>query len=159
MNTPREQFEKSFLFDARRVVLRLKKGRVGEHIEKIVMLPEVQEYFTQELVGYIESLAAEMSADAKFEFAKMTTTDLLWQNFSVNLAMNAFINSLKKWFNSSDDDFDNLIIEFVTVDNAKKIIDALKKPFNDIALEVQAKNLTFDWSQYLKDNGGSEYLS
>ena len=160
MRTPNDnQFEKSFGFDVRRVVERLKRGVVGIHIEQIVMTNEVQDYFTVQLVKFVEQLAAEMTPEARDEFKKMTTPDILWQNFSVNLAMNAFVNGLKRWFNADDDKFDDIIIDFVTVENAKRIIDALRGSFKDIAGEIQARNIMIDWPDCFGGNNGTKFYS
>ena len=160
MRTPNDnQFEKSFGFDVRRVVERLKRGAVGIHIEQIVMTNEVQDYFTVQLVKFVEQLAAEMTPEARDEFKKMTTPDILWQNFSVNLAMNAFVNGLKRWFNAEDDKFDDIIIDFVTVENAKRIIDALRGSFKDIAGEIQARNIMIDWPDCFGGNNGTKFYS
>jgi hypothetical protein len=145
MNTPINQFEKSFGFDVRRVVERLKKGRIGEHIEKVIMTDDVQTYFTLHLVRFVEGLANEMTPEARPEFLKLVTADLLWQNFSVNMAMNAFVNGLRKWLRAEDENFDDIIIDFVTIENAKRVIDALKGSYKSISTEVQARYISIEW--------------
>ncbi len=145
MTNPSSMLKKGFGLDVLQIVERFKHGRVGEAFEKVVMTDEVQIYFNNQLIGWAADEEKEMTPLAQKEFRDMTTPSILWQNFSANFAINAFVNSMKKWLRSEDAVFDELVIEFATVENAKRVIDALQISFKEVAREVQARNIDSDW--------------
>ena len=93
----------------------------------------------------------------------MVTPELLWQNFSANFVMNAFVNSLKRWLGKEEEVFDELAIAFATVENAKRVIDALQATFKDLAREIQARNIDgVEWppsSPFGKNKKGTQFYS
>ena len=149
MNSPvvSNQVNKSFQIDVRRVVERLKKGRVGKHIEDIMHTEEVQNYFTENLINWSKERAQKMSASTKQQFQELTSPELLWKNLSVNLSVNIFNNALAGWFEEVDKDFDDVIIDFVTVDMVKMVIDALRQTFEIMASQLQGRVIPFQPSR------------
>lgn len=154
MTSPVISFNKTFQIDVRQVVERLKKGRVGKHIEDIMHTGEVQNYFVQILVIWAVQRAEKLSGNAKKEFQEMTKPEILWKNLSVNLSLNIFNNALDGWLLEADKDFDDVIIDFVTVDMVKLVIDTLREKFESIANHMQGRVIPFQ-SPY----GGSPYLN
>lgn len=140
------QINKSFQIDVRRVVERLRKGRVGKHIEEVMRTDEVQQYFARELVLWAVNKAQKMPLNVKQEFQDMTTAELLWKNLTVNLSINIFNNALAGWFAESDKDFDDVIIDLVTVDTVKMVIDAVKQAFEEKASQLQGRVIPFQTS-------------
>lgn len=140
------QINKSFQIDVRRVVERLRKGRVGKHIEEVMRTDEVQQYFARELVLWAVNKAQKMPLNVKQEFQDMTTAELLWKNLTVNLSINIFNNALAGWFAESDKDFDDVIIDLVTVDTVKMVIDAVKQAFDEKASQLQGRVIPFQTS-------------
>ena len=154
MTSPVIGFNKSFQIDVRRVVERLKKGRVGKHIEDVMHTDEVQQYFAQILVIWAIQRAEKLSGNAKKEFREMTKPEFLWKNLSVNLSLNIFNSALEGWLSENDKDFDDVIIDFVTADMVKMVIDTLREKFESIANQMQGRVIPFQ-SPY----GGSPYLN
>ena len=140
------QINKSFQIDVRRVVERLRKGRVGKHIEEVMRTDEVQQYFARELVLWAVNKAQKMPLNVKQEFQDMTTAELLWKNLTVNLSINIFNNALAGWLAESDKDFDDVIIDLVTVDTVKMVIDAVKQAFEEKASQLQGRVIPFQTS-------------
>lgn len=146
MTSPVVSFNKSFQIDVRRVIERLKKGKVGKHIEDVMHTDEVQDYFTENLVNWSIEKAKKMPASTKKQFQEMTMPELLWKNLSVNLSMNIFNNALAGWLQEYEKDFDDVIIDFVTVDTVKMVIDALRHTFEGVASQLQGRVIPFQTS-------------
>ena len=163
MNNPMNMIKQGFGLDVMRIAERFKRGRLGEAFEKVVMTDEVQDYFTTNLVMWSKAELDTMTPLARKEFEKMVTPEILWQNFSANFVMNAFVNSLKKWLGKENDVFDDLAVEFATVENAKRVIDALQATFKDLAREIQARNIDgVEWppsSPFGKNKKGTQFYS
>lgn len=163
MNNPMNMIKQGFGLDAIRIAERFKRGRLGEAFEKVVMTDEVQDYFTTNLVMWAKAELDTMTPLARKEFENMVTPELLWQNFSANFVMNAFVNSLKRWLGKEDEVFDELAIAFATVENAKRVIDALQATFKDLAREIQARNIDgVEWppsSPFGKNKKGTQFYS
>ncbi len=131
------QFNKSFQVDIRNIVSRLKRGKVGDHIEFIMNSDEVQSYFQENLVIWSLTQASNMCGEAKSQFTELINPQLLWQNVSVNLSMNIFTKALSIWLCETDRNLDDIVIDFVSVETVKKQIDALQEAYAAFAMKLE----------------------
>lgn len=131
------QFNKSFQVDIRNIVSRLKRGKVGEHIEFIMNTDEVQAYFQENLVIWSIDKLSNMCGEARDKFAELIKPQLLWQNVSVNLSMNVFTNTLTIWMRETDQNLDDIIVDFVSVETVKRQIDALQEAYATFAMKLE----------------------
>ncbi|MBQ8300050.1 MAG: hypothetical protein IJX99_09425 [Clostridia bacterium] len=137
-NRIKDDFQTRIQIDSRMLVTRLKRGNLGKHIENVLQTEEVQRYFDERLVQHCAILAMNVSAKKRDFFLAVVEPEKLWKNLSINLANNILRNCLNLWLYEEDTSFDELIIQFVTPENIKHIIDALRDSFTNFAAQLDA---------------------
>lgn len=137
-NRVKDDFQTRFQVDSRSLVSRLKRGNLGKHIENVLQTEEVQRYFDEKLVQHCAMLAMSVSAKNRAFFLEIVEPERLWKNLSINLANNALHNCLNLWLYEEDTSFDELIIQFVTPENIRHIIDALQVSFTNYAEQLDS---------------------
>lgn len=137
-NRIKDDFQTRFEVDYRTLVSRLKRGNIGKHIESVMQTEEVQRYFDEKLVQHCAMLAMSVSVTNRKIFLEVVEPEKLWKNLSINLANNTLRNCLNLWLYEEDASFDELIIQFVTPENIRHVIDALQDSFTKFAEQLDA---------------------
>lgn len=139
----KDNFQTRIQVDSRILVGRLKRGNLGKHIENVLQTAEVQSYFDEKLVQHCARVAKSVSVKNREFFMEITEAERLWKNLSINLANNVLNNCINLWLHEEDTSFDELIIQFVTVENIKHIIDALQTSFTEFAARLDMVHVVY----------------
>ena len=144
-----DNFQMRLQMDSRDVVRRLKRGFLGKHIENVLQQEAVQRYFDEELVQHCAILAKDVPANKRAFFLEVVEPEKLWKNLSINLSNNILTNCMRLWVAEEDMTFDEVIIRFVTTENVKHVIDALKEAFESFAMSL---SIGSGKPMYIKDD-------